>query len=386
MAHWAKMMTFLMRALLKLSLFMGLLITGILMIHEPLTHAFLHNPVINSMIFSIFAVGLFLNFFNLYRIYKEQRWLILYDKGQERFPGITPPTLLRPLSIIITESKSPFFAPNIVRSLLESIDARLDTMRDLTRYIVGLLIFMGLLGTFWGLSHTIGAIAGVISGIDLGGGDVQAAFATLKQGLQSPLSGMGTAFSCSMFGLAGSLIVGFMDLQIARLITEFYHGLEDRLTALTRMSNVSESEAITHSGPAYLQSLLEQTAETMSHLHHVMRKGEDNRTSVMKSVQGLGDRLSTMTEHMITQQHILKKITETQIHLQEALQQFYKIQQNSPTDEALRQHLRSMDGTLLKLLEESIEGRNRGIHELRNEIRLVARTISALADGQEVAA
>lgn len=359
---------------------------GIFVIADTLIQAFAHNPVLNSMIFSIFGVGLFLNFFNLYRIYKEQRWLLLYDKGQERFPGVKPPTLLRPLSIILAESPSHFFAPTVVRSLLESIDARLDTMRDLSRYIVGLLIFMGLLGTFWGLSHTIGAIAGVISGIDLGGGDVQNAFATLKQGLQSPLSGMGTAFSCSMFGLAGSLIVGFMDLQIARLITEFYHGLEDRLTSLTKLSPTTEGDAITHSGPAYLQSLLEQTAETMSQLNHVMRKGEDNRTSVMKSIQIVGDRLTVMTEQMITQQQILKKITETQIQLQEVLHQFHKTQQNSPADEALRQHLRSMDGTLLKLLEESIEGRNRGIHELRNEIRLVARTISALADGQEVAA
>lgn len=380
------MMTFLIRALLKLCIFIAVVAMGIFMIQDALIQAFLHNPVLNSMIFSIFGVGLCLNFFNLFRIYKEQRWLLLYDKGQERFPGVKSPTILRPFSIILTESQSHFFAPTIIRSLLESIDARLDTMRDLSRYIIGLLIFMGLLGTFWGLSHTIGAIAGVISGIDLGGGDVQNAFATLKQGLQSPLSGMGTAFSCSMFGLAGSLIVGFMDLQIARLITEFYHGLEDRLTSLTKLSPTAEGESVTHSGPAYLQSLLEQTAETMSQLNHVMRKGEDNRTSVMKSIQSVGDRLTIMTEQMITQQQILKKITETQIQLQEALHQFHKIQQSSPTDEALRQHLRSMDGTLLKLLEESIEGRNRGIHELRNEIRLVARTISALADGQEVAA
>ncbi|MBX9976638.1 MAG: flagellar motor protein MotA [Alphaproteobacteria bacterium] len=378
-------MTFVSRSFIKMLLFVGFIATGITLLFGPLYGAFKHNPVLNTVIFSIFVVGVLVNFLSLYRIQKEQRWLASYDRGHERFPGTPEPKILTPVALIFNESKNHYLSPILVRSLLASVDARLDAMRDVSRYIIGLLIFMGLLGTFWGLSQTIGAIAGVISGIDLGVGDVKEAFSTLKQGLQSPLSGMGTAFSCSMFGLGGSLIVGFLDLQISRLATEFYHCVEDRLTLLTKVSTADSSDAV-HSGPAYLHGLLEQTAENMNQLQNLIRRGEDNRTSVIKSMQGVGEKLTVMTDQMLTNQQLLKKIAENQIDLQGALQQFYKVQQHSPNDDAIKHHMRSMDATLSKILEESIDGRSRSTQDLRNEIRLVARTISALADGQEVAA
>ncbi len=375
-------MTFVLRSFLKMLLFVGAIAVGVGMLFSPLESAFKHNPTLNLVIFSIFIVGIVINFFNLYRVQREQKWLDSYDRGHERFPGTPEPHILTPVVLIFNEAKNHYLSPVLVRSLLASVEARLDAMRDVSRYIIGLLIFMGLLGTFWGLSQTIGAIAGVISGIDLGTGEVKEAFSTLKQGLQSPLSGMGTAFSCSMFGLAGSLIVGFLDLQISRLATDFYHSVEERLTLVTKVTTPD----VTHSGPAYLQGLLEQTAENMNQLQNLIRRGEDNRMSVMKSMQGVGEKLTVMTDQMLTHQQLLKKIAENQIELQSALQQFYKVQHYSSADDALKQHLRSMDVTLTKLLEESIDGRHRGVQDLRNEIRLVARTISALANGQDVAA
>lgn len=377
-------MGFFTRALFKMAIFTGCVLAAGVVLHQPLIYAFSHNIALNTTIFSIFTVGMTLCFWNVMRLYKEQKWLHSYERGQERFPGTPKARILAPFALVMTDGRGhQSLSPILARSLLSSIEARLENMRDGTRYIVGLLIFMGLLGTFWGLSHTIGAIAGVISGIDLGAGDVKDAFLTLKQGLQSPLKGMGTAFSCSMFGLAGSLIVGFLDMQVGHLSTAFYNEVEERLTLLTRVSSVDAVDA-SHSGPAYLQGMLEQVAENMHALQGLLRTGEESRTSVIKVVQGVGERLSIMSEHMITHQQLLKKIAEHQLELQNALRQFQAAQHNQ--DDPLRHHLRSMDATLAKLLEESINGRNRSTHDLQNEIRLVARTISALADGQEVAA
>ena len=379
-------MTYLSRAVLKMGLLLALVLGGVVFLRGSLLGVFAHNPVLNSMVFSILGIGVLVNFYNLYRVYQEQQWLDSYDRGHERFPGTPTPEILTPLALIFNESKNQYLSPVLVRSLLASVEARLDAMRDVSRYIVGLLIFMGLLGTFWGLSQTIGAIAGVISGIDFGGADVKDAFATLKQGLQAPLAGMGTAFSCSMFGLAGSLIVGFLDLQVSRMCTGFYHSVEDRLTLMTKITTSDAGDGALSSGPAYLNGLLEQTAENMNQLQNLIRRGEDNRTSVVKSMQTVAEKLSTMTEQMMTHQQLLKKIAENQIDLQEALKSFYQLQQKSPHDEAVKQHLRSIDATMMKLLEESIDGRNRSAQDIRNEIRLVARTISALANGQDVAA
>lgn len=365
-------------------IFLTLIGGGVFLLRHSLVNAFVHNPILNTVIFGILLVGILSNFLNLRRIQKEQKWLESYDIGHEHFPGTPQPRILAPVALVFNESKNRYLSPILMRSLLASVDARLDAMRDISRYIIGLLIFMGLLGTFWGLSQTIGAIAGVISGIDLGAGEVKDAFATLKQGLQSPLSGMGTAFSCSMFGLAGSLIVGFLDLQISRLATAFYHGVEERLTLSTRVTHGEGSEAA-HSGPAYLQGLLEQTVENMNQLQTLMRRGEENRSTVIKSIQTIGEKLSAMTEQLVTHQQLLKKVAHSQLELQDILQKFYKLQ-NAPHEDVLKQHLRSIDSTLTKLLDESIEGRNRCTQDLRNEIRLVARTISALADGQEAAA
>ena len=377
-------MNFLTRALLKMFVFLILLGSFGALLYKPLGAAFSHNLLLNTVIFTILAVGIGINFLNLLRIKREQYWLESYDRGHALFPDTPQPEILAPVALIFQESRNQYLSPILVRSLLASVEDRLYVSRDVSRYIIGLLIFMGLLGTFWGLSQTIGAIAGVISGIDLGAGDVKEAFATLKQGLQSPLSGMGTAFSCSMFGLAGSLIVGFLDLQISRLCTDFYQSLEERLTLLTKVTSSDASDALT-SGPAYLQGLLEQTAENMNHLQSLLRKGEENRTSVIKSIQSVGEKLTMMTDQMLTHQQLIKRIAENQIELQEALQSFYQNPQRAATDESFKHHLRSIDTTLMKMLEEAIEGRNRSTQDLRNEIRLVARTISAIASGQEAA-
>ncbi|MEL0144704.1 MAG: flagellar motor protein MotA, partial [Alphaproteobacteria bacterium] len=159
-----------------------------------------------------------------------------------------------------------------MRSLLDGIASRLDESRDLSRYTIGLLIFLGLLGTFWGLLQTVSSVANVIAGLQVGGGDAVTIFNDLKTGLEAPLSGMGTAFSSSLFGLAGSLLLGFLELQAGAAQNRFYNDLEDWLSTATRVSgggalSVGEGD---QSVPAYIQALLETTADSLDNLQRTV--------------------------------------------------------------------------------------------------------------------
>ena len=153
-----------------------------------------------------------------------------------------------------------------MRSLLDGIASRLDGSRDFSRYMIGLLIFLGLLGTFWGLSQTIGAIGDVIRGLTVGVGELGTVFENLKQGLGAPLTGMGTAFSSSLFGLGGSLMLGFLDLQAAQAQNRFFNDLEEWLSGSTRLSSGALPGDGEHPAPVYVQALLEQTAESLERL------------------------------------------------------------------------------------------------------------------------
>lgn len=379
-------MNYIHRCFLRMGIFLGLVITTAGVLFIPLQRIFLHNFVLNSVILSCLTLGIFLSLFKLYRLQQEQNWLDTYEQGKERFPDAPKAKILAPLSILLSDPGfNGMLSPITARSILSSVENRLDETRDLSRYLVGLLIFLGLLGTFWGLSETIGAITGVINGIDIGDGDVQNAFSHLKQGLQSPLSGMGMAFSSSMFGLASSLIIGFLDLQNTKASSEFYYNLENRLALNTKINTMSEATSI-GSGPAYSMGLLEQTIESMANLQTQMRRSEDNRLSVIKSMQGLNEKLGQMADQISAHQTVIKKIAQNQVDLQENIIQMSKNQVNLTQDEAIKQILRSLDATSTKMLEELVEGRNRSTQELRTEIRVIARTLSAIANGQEIAA
>jgi hypothetical protein len=371
------------RYFLRISLFVVLVLALVAMVHDSLLAIFRHNPTLNAVILGGFTFGLIWVFFQMIRLRKEEQWLSALEAG--KIDSGTPQNLhlLKPLSLALNESSfSGTFSTITTRSILVSIEERLDITRDINRYLMGLLVFLGLLGTFWGLSQTIGSIANVIGGLNIGGEKVQDAFETMKMGLQSPLVGMGTAFSCSMFGLAGSLIIGFLDLQYGKALNSFYHSIEEKMALITRSGFGDAS----HSGPAYSQGLLEQTVEALSSLQGHMKQGEDNRSSMVKAINIFSDKLSQMAEQMTAHQVIMKKIAQNHIDLQENLMQLVKTNNQAEQTENLIRLLRSLEGTSTKMLEEMVEGRTRSTAELKNEIRLVARTLSALANGQEIAA
>ncbi len=273
-----------------------------------------------------------------------------------------------------------------MRSILDGISASLDESRDLSRYLIGLLIFLGLLGTFWGLLQTVRSVADVISGLQVTGGEATQVFDSLKSGLSAPLSGMGTAFSSSLFGLAGSLILGFLDLQAGTAQNRFYNELEDWLSGVTRVSSgaagVAEGD---QSVPAYIQALLETTADSLDNLQRTIAQGEATRGKTDAALSVLADRLTTLTDQMRTEQDLMVRLAQAQTDMQPVLHKLADgAGQGGGIDDATRSHIRNVDVYLARLVEETSTGRAQMVQELRSEIRLLARTIAARAGEGEV--
>ncbi|MGV1917487.1 flagellar motor protein MotA [uncultured Agrobacterium sp.] len=195
--------------------------------------AFMSNPGLNGFILGVLAIGVILVFTQIFNLRPEVRWFNNFQAAGSVDKAGRPPKLLAPMRTLIGKRGEVRVSAVTQRSILDSIATRLDEQRDTSRYMIGLLVFLGLLGTFWGLIGTIGAISGVIQGLDPSSGDSSDILSSLKSGLTAPLSGMGTAFSSSLLGLSGSLILGFLDLQAGRAQNRFYTQLENWLSSVT---------------------------------------------------------------------------------------------------------------------------------------------------------
>jgi hypothetical protein len=269
-----------------------------------------------------------------------------------------------------------------LRSLLDGINARLDESHDIARYFIGLMVFLGLLGTFWGLLQTIGGVADALKTITATGGDAKSLFEQLKGGLQSPLEGMGTAFSSSLLGLAGSLVLGYLELQASQSHNRFFNELEDWLSGMTRLTGggpVGESE---QSVPAYIQALLEQTADSLENLQRTMSRGEESRIQANTNLIALVERLGGLSDQMRSQQQLMTQLAETQGEVRPLLTRLTELARSGGfgIDESSRNHLRNVDLQMNRLLEELTTGRQVSTQELTREIRMVARTIAAIAE------
>jgi hypothetical protein len=346
--------------------------------------AFDNNPVLNSLILLILALGIGWNLNQVLRLRPEVTWLETYQTSRSRLAALPSPKLLAPMASMLAmregrsggESRQFTLSATAMRSLLDGIASRLDESRELSRYMTGLLIFLGLLGTFWGLLKTVTSVSDVIASMTLGNGDMNLMFDQLKSGLARPLAGMGTAFSASMYGLAGALVLGFLDLTAGQGQNRFFNELEEWLAGLTRLSSgiLSEGEG---SVPVYVQALLEQTAENMEGLQQVLTRDEGNRSQMNQAVNTLNERLAGLADTMRANQHLMLRIAETQTSLGPALQRLAELQGG---DDVSRGHLRNIELSLQRLLTESEQGRSRSITDLRNDLRLLTRTVAALAE------
>ena len=364
-----------------------LLVGGVVYLLFPtLEHAFQSNPMLNSFILLVLLLGVAWNLRQVIALVPEVRWLDTYQRARAELASLPVPRMLAPMAHMLAsretrtgrdgEKRFTLSGP-ASRSLLDSISSRLDESRELSRYMTGLMIFLGLLGTFWGLLETIGAVADVIGGMSAGSGDLNMLFEQLKSGLVKPLRGMGTAFSASLFGLAGALVLGFLDLTAGQAQNRFFNELEEWLAGLTRLSSGALGEG-DGSMPVYVQALLEQTAENMENLQHILSRNEEGRVQSNQAVLQLTERLGLLSETMRTNQLLMQRMAEMQALIVPALQRLSE----TGTDDAAITHLRNMDRALQRLLTESEQGRTQSTSELRNDIRILTRTVAALAEEQ----
>src|SRR5512139_582313 len=204
------------------------------LLYKQIQTAFMANPGLNAVIVAVLLIGILLSVRQVARLYPEIAWVNNFRLADPGLAVERPPVLLAPMAAILGSRMGRMaMSPQLMRSILDSIATRLDEARDILRYMTGLLVFLGLLGTFWGLIETVGSVGAVIQGLKTGG-DAASTFDTLRDGLAAPLSGMGISFSSSLFGLAGSLVLGFLDLQSSQAQNRFYTDLEDWLATTVR--------------------------------------------------------------------------------------------------------------------------------------------------------
>src|SRR5215210_5839256 len=215
--------------LVRMGVFLVLAGFLVFILYRPIWAAFLANPGLNGLILGVLLIGIVLAIRQVVRLFREVRWVNDLGRSDDEYMTLEQPVLLAPMAALIGNRASRTgLSVTMTRSLLDSIAARLDENRELVRYLAGLLVFLGLLGTFWGLIDTVGSVGKVIQSMRTGA-DAGVLFDELKSGLAAPLQGMGLSFSASLFGLAGSLVLGFLDLQAGQAQSRFYTDLEDWL-------------------------------------------------------------------------------------------------------------------------------------------------------------
>lgn len=351
---------------------------------DGIVEAFSHHMALNGLIMGVLALGIVFNLRQIFGLNREIDWIESFRAGRQALSGATP-RLLAPMVKMLGERTGRFsLSPIATRSLLDSVASRLDESRDLSRYLVGLLIFLGLLGTFWGLLQTVAAVGGVIGTLSAAT-DTSSLFKELQAGLQAPLGGMGTAFGTSLFGLASSIVLGFCDLQAGQAQNRFYNELEEMLASQTRVSSgaIGSGDGGDATVPAYIQALLETTADNLEALQRTMARGEEGRASAAQGNAVLAERLGQLADQMKAEQQLLLKLAEGQVELRAVLTRLADAPRNAGgggVDDATRGHIRNMDIALNRLIEEGATGRAQMTQDLRNEIRLLARTIAALAE------
>jgi hypothetical protein len=374
------------RFLIRMLLFLVLVGALAALLGRSLADAFMGNPAVNGVILGILIAGIIYIFRQVILLDPEIDWIESFRNQQagNDSPSREPaPRLLAPMARMLgaQQGRRVSLSASSLQALLDGIASRLNETRETSRYLIGVLIFLGLLGTFYGLLETVRSVGDVIGALNIGASDVARAFADLKSGLESPLHGMGTAFSASLFGLAGSLVLGFLDLQAGQAQNRFYNDLEEWLSAYTRLSGGTLGDAGDGSVPAYIQALLEQTADSLENLQRILARSEESRISANATLSSLTDRLGVLGEQMKAGQILMVRLAENQLELKPSLSRLADVVDNSlGHDDVLRNHLRNIEAYIARLSEDVVQGREQSVQELRGDIRIVARTIAALAE------
>ena len=315
---------------------------------------FAANPFFNGVILAVLVAGIVVNLRQVLVLSREVAWIESFKRSSPDQRALGKPRLLAPMARMLDgreRGRAALSAPSM-RTILDSVQLRLEESRDLSRYLIGLAIFLGLLGTFWGLLVTIRSVADIIGTLNVGN-DAVTMFGALKENLRQPLGGMSTSFSTSLFGLASSLVIGFLDLQAGHAQNRFHNELEEWLSGMTRLSSGTALEGDA-SVPAYVQALLEQTADGLDRMQRAIVESERERHGSNQQLAELGVQLGRLNDLLSRDARERQATADAQDELKLVLRQLAS--QGQPSTQFS--------------------------DELRGELRLLSRTIAAAMDGQ----
>jgi hypothetical protein len=298
--------------LVRMGVFLVLAGFLVFILYRPIWAAFLANPGLNGLILGVLLIGIVLAIRQVVRLFREVRWVNDLGRSDDEYMTLEQPVLLAPMAALIGNRASRTgLSVTMTRSLLDSIAARLDENRELVRYLAGLLVFLGLLGTFWGLIDTVGSVGKVIQSMRTGA-EAGALFDELKSGLAAPLSGMGLSFSASLFGLAGSLVLGFLDLQAGQAQSRFYTELEDWLARAT--TDPGGTEVAVRHGPSPDLIL------ALNKLTTAVNEGAGGRAAT-QAMANLAEGIQGLVQHMRAEQQMIRDWVEAQAAREKELKQ-----------------------------------------------------------------
>ncbi|MCL3881383.1 biopolymer transporter ExbB [Marivita sp. GX14005] len=367
------------RQVLLMLVVLGLTGSGAFLALPRVLPVFEANPYLNGFILFVFGIGVLACFWQVAQLIKSVRWIEAFARQGDGGFRTQAPLLLAPLATLLrTRGRRMQINTASTRSILDSVATRIDEAREITRYIVSLLIFLGLLGTFYGLATTVPALVDTIRGLAPEEGESGTeVFARLMDGLDSQLSGMGVAFASSLLGLAGSLVVGLLELFAGHGQNRFYRELEEWLSSITRLGFSSGEEGTADADVTAV--LMDQMVGNMESLQLLFAQSEEGRAEVESRLGQLGDALERMTERMeatAPSASAFARIAEGQERLIDVIEHKSG---NEGLDAESRMRLRSIDVQMLRILEEISAGRQESMAELRTDLGAISRTMERIA-------
>ena len=301
--------------LISMLVFLALVGFAAAILSRQIIQAFVANPGLNGLIVGVLAVGSILVFLQVIGLFKEVAWVNSFKVGDAVNAARREPVLLAPMRALLNRQQPVSLSTQATRSILDSIATRLDESRDISRYLIGLLVFLGLLGTFWGLLQTIGSIGATIQSLDPGTGTTNDILDNLKAGLSEPLDGMGTAFSSSLFGLSGSLVLGFLDLQAGRAQNRFYTELENWLSSVTNPDTPNTAAALSSGvDEGQLKALSDQISAAQS------KVGNSGGAKHSAALASLAEGIQGLVKSMRSEQQMMRDWVEGQANQQKELE------------------------------------------------------------------
>jgi hypothetical protein len=292
-------------------------------LQRQIINAFMANPWLNGLILGVLLIGIILSFMRVIRLFPEVSWVNSFRRADPGLAVARAPTLLAPMAAILGGERVGRVAisAQIMRAFLDSLATRLDEARDISRYLTGLLVFLGLLGTFWGLIETVGSVGGIINNLNVGG-DADTVFNALKEGLAAPLGGMGISFSSSLFGLAGSLILGFLDLQTSQAQNRFYTNFEDWLA--TTVEDLGDTGTAGGAMPAGVTDAIERLRLSVS------EAGSGKATTA--AMANLAEAIQGLVQHMRAEQQMIREWADAQAKLNSDIRRYMEILSREAVD------------------------------------------------------